>query len=228
MSKSRGNVLYADKLVALFGVDAIRYYLAREITFGQDGSFAPELFVERINMDLANSLGNLLNRTVSMIGKYFGGVIPAYNGKKTNFDGELETLIDLSIKRYEDFMDDLKITEATASVMEIVQRANKYIDETTPWALAKDEAKKDELASVMNHLARAIFVSGMLLKPILVNASDLLFAQLGLDSGVANYEDVHDVHFLDDKVVNKGNQLFPRLDNEAEVAFISELMSPSK
>ena len=228
MSKSKGNVVDPFPLVEKYGVDALRYYLAREVTFGQDGSFTPELFVERINMDLANSLGNLLNRTVSMINKYFGGEIPQYLGKKTAFDGELESLIDLSIKRYESFMDDLKITEGITAVMDIVARANKYIDETTPWALAKDEDKKEELASVMNHLARAIFVSGMLLKPVLVNASDLLFAQLGINLEKVSYDDIFNPSFLDRKVVNKGEQLFPRLDNEVEIAYIASLMNGNK
>ena len=181
MSKSKGNVVDPYPLVERYGVDAVRYYLAREVTFGQDGSFTPEQFVERSNTDLANSLGNLLNRTVSMINKYFQGVIPAYQGKVTPFDGELESVIAVSTKQYENLLDDLKITEAITAAMDIVGRANKYIDETTPWALAKDESKQKDLASVMNHLATALFVAGNLLKPVLVTASDKLFAQLGLN-----------------------------------------------
>ena len=225
MSKSKGNVVDPFPLVERYGVDAVRYYLAREVTFGQDGSFTPEQFVERVNMDLANSLGNLLNRTVSMINKYFDGEIPHYVGKKTNFDGELETLINISIKRYEDNFDDLKVTEGIISAMDIVGRANKYIDETTPWALAKDEAKKEELASVMNHLATAIFISGMLLKPVLVTASDKLFMQLGLNPEEVKYDDIKRFDFLGGQKVVKGEQLFPRLDNEVEVNFIKELMN---
>ena len=171
MSKSKGNVVDPFPLVERYGVDAVRYYLAREINFGSDGSFSPEQFVERINSDLANSLGNLLNRTVSMINKYFDGVIPEYKGKVTPFDGELESMANSVIKNYENLMDDLKITDAIVAVNELVNRANKYIDETTPWVLAK-EGKTEELASVMFHLANSIYIAGMLMKPILVTASD--------------------------------------------------------
>ena len=224
MSKSKGNVVDPFPLVERYGVDAVRYYLTREVTFGQDGSFSPEQFVERCNADLANSLGNLLNRTVSMINKYFGGTIPSYQGRLTPFDGELESVINVSIKQYENLFDDLHVTEAVSAAMDIVARANKYIDETTPWALAKDPEKQKELASVMNHLATAIFVAGMLLKPVLVTASDKLFEQLGLDPEAVKYENILDVAFLGGQAVNKGDQLFPRLDVETEVAYIKSLM----
>ena len=226
MSKSKGNVVDPFPLVEHFGVDAVRYYLAREIVFGQDGSFSPEQFVERVNMDLANSLGNLLNRTVSMINKYFNGVIPSYQGKVTPFDGDLESVMKMTIVNYENLMDDLHITEAIVAVNELVNRANKYIDETTPWALAKDESKVKDLASVMNHLANAIFVAGMLLKPVLVTASDKLFAQLGL--GEVKYEDINNINFVGNQTVNKGDQLFPRLDAAVEVEFIQNLMGGNK
>ena len=225
MSKSKGNVVDPYPLVERYGVDAVRYYLTREINFGSDGSFSPEQFVERINADLANSYGNLLNRTISMISKYFEGVIPEYKGLLTEFDGALESMIDSTISNYEKAMDDLRITEAITYVNELVNRANKYIDETTPWALAKEEAKKDELASVMNHLARAIYVASKLLHPVLVVASDKAFEQLGLSQDKAGYENIHDKHLLDKLTVNKGNPLFPRLDPAIEVPFINELMS---
>ena len=228
MSKSKGNVVDPYPLVERYGVDAVRYYLAREVTFGQDGSFTPEQFVERSNTDLANSLGNLLNRTVSMINKYFQGVIPSYQGKVTPFDGELESVINVSVKQYENLLDDLKITEAITAAMDIVGRANKYIDETTPWALAKDESKQKDLASVMNHLATALFVAGNLLKPVLVTASDKLFAQLGLNPEDVKYDQIYDLTHLGGQTVNKGDQLFPRLDATIEVPFIQELMGVNK
>jgi len=228
MSKSKGNVVDPYPLVERYGVDAVRYYLAREVNFGSDGSFSPEQFVERINTDLANSLGNLLNRTVSMINKYFDGVIPAYPGKVTAFDGELETLMETVIKNNEDLMDDLKITDAIAMVNELTNRANKYIDETTPWALAKEEDKKKDLESVMHHLAMALYVSGMLLKPVLVTSSDKLFDQLGLPEDKRGYENIHKLGILDNLKVNKGDQLFPRLDAAIEVPFIQELMGEKK
>ena len=225
MSKSKGNVVDPYPLVERYGVDAVRYYLTREINFGSDGSFSPEQFVERINSDLANSYGNLLNRTVSMISKYFDGKIPANNGQITEFDASLENMIDVTISSYEKAMDDLKITDAIAYVNELVNRANKYIDETTPWALAKDESKRDHLASVMNHLTRAIFVASRLLHPVLVTASDKAFDQLGLPEANRGYEKIHDKNNLDNLTVCKGEPLFPRLDPQIEVPFINELMS---
>ena len=225
MSKSKGNVVDPYPLVERYGVDAVRYYLTREINFGSDGSFSPEQFVERINSDLANSYGNLLNRTISMIGKYFNGVVPAYEGQLTEFDGALETMIDSTIDQYEKAMDDLKITEAITYVNELVNRANKYIDETTPWVLAKDESLKAKLGSVMNHLARAIYVASRLYHPVLVTASDKAFEQLGLDESKASYENIKDKHILDNSVTVKGNPLFPRLDAAVEVPFIVDLMA---
>ena len=225
MSKSKGNVVDPYPLVERYGVDAVRYYLAREINFGNDGSFSPEQFVERINADLANSYGNLLNRTVSMIGKYFNGVIPAYKGQVTSFDGGLESAVDLTIKEYEKAMDDLRVTEALTYVNELVNRTNKYIDETTPWALAKEEDKKDELASVMNHLARNIYVISRLYHPVLVSASDKAFEQLGLSLEEADYKNIQNKNILDNHQVNKGNPLFPRLDAAVEVGFIASLMA---
>ena len=206
MSKSKGNVVDPYPLVERYGVDAVRYYLTREVNFGSDGSFTPEQFVERINTDLANAYGNLLNRTVSMINKYFGGVIPAYKGQVTEFDGALETMVDTTINEYEKAMDDLRITEAITYVNELVNRSNKYIDETTPWALAKDEAKKEELASVMNHLARSLFVASRLYHPVLVTASDKAFDQLGLPENKRDYEFIKDKSVLDNCKVQKEAQ----------------------
>ena len=227
MSKSKGNVVDPFPLVERYGVDALRYYLTREVTFGSDGSFTPEQFVERINADLANAFGNLLNRTVSMINKYFDGVIPQYKGDVTAFDASLRTAAESTIKIYESNLDDLKITEAIASVNELVSRANKYIDETTPWVLAK-EGKTEELASVMNHLANAIFISAKLYEPVLVKASLKVYDQLGLPEEARDYNNVYKFGSVENYKVVKGEQLFPRLDSEAEVAYIQELMGANK
>ena len=163
-----------------------------------------------------------------MINKYFGGVIPAYKGCVTAFDGNLESVAKETVKQYEFLMDDLKITEAISMVNELVNRANKYIDETTPWALAKDESKQDELASVMNHLANSIYIAGMLLKPVLTRASDKLFAQLGVSGDLLKYENVYNFGCIENLTVNKGEQLFPRLDAAVEVPFIQDLMNGNK
>ena len=228
MSKSKGNAISAYPLIERYGVDAVRYYLVSEVPFGENGIFTPEQFVMRINQDLANNLGNLLNRTVSMIGKYFQGVVPAFEKNVNPTDKELEDLTALTITRYETLVDDLKVTEAYAEIMNLVSRANKYIEENAPWALAKDETKEKELRSVMAHLAHVLFVAGMLLKPILVHKSDAIFDQLGLGNDERHYDLVSDVHLLDGKVVHKGEQLFPRLDAEKEIEAIKVMMAAPK
>ena len=228
MSKSRGNAISAYPLIDRYGVDALRYYLVEEIPFGQDGVFTPEQFVMRINQDLANNLGNLLNRTVSMVDKYFNGIIPAYEKGVGPFDTDLEKMEENTISKYELLVDDLKVTEAYAEVMNLVSRANKYIEENAPWALAKDETKTKELSSVMSHLAHVLFTAGMLLKPILVTKSDKIFDQLGLKEEGRVYENIHNVHLLDNIKVNKGEQLFPRLDAKKEIEAIVEMMNGPK
>lgn len=228
MSKSKGNVVDPYPLVERYGVDAVRYYLTREINFGSDGSFAPELFVERINQDLANALGNLLNRTVSMINKYFDGVVPEYKGRINEVDGNLEDLTKLTIESYERLMDDLKITDAIAQVNELVNRANKYIDETEPWALAKDPEKRSNLESVMTHLANSLYVAGMLMKPVLVTASDKLFDQLGVSGDLLNYDKIKQYGIVSGLKVEKKDQLFPRLNAAVEVEYIQGLMANNK
>ena len=224
MSKSKGNVVDPYPLVERYGVDAVRYYLTREISFGSDGSFTPEQFVERINSDLANAFGNLLNRTIGMMNKYFDGFIPEYKGQVTEFDGALESFIKTSISQYESSLDDLRITEAITFVNEIVNRANKYIDETTPWILAKDEARKAELESVMNHLANAIFIAATLYKPVLVVSSEKALDQLNIPANLRDYQNIYNFGVVGGIQVNKAEQLFPRLDPKVEVPFISELM----
>jgi methionyl-tRNA synthetase len=228
MSKSKGNVIPVPPLVERFGVDAVRYYLAREIIFGQDGQFTPEQFVERLNSDLANNLGNLLNRTVSMIDKYFEGKIPEYKGDTNELDKNLSALAEKTVKSYEVLNDDLKVTEAYTAVMDLVSAANKYIEESAPWVLAKDPAKKAQLASCMAHLANTIFLCGMLLSPILVTKSEKIFDQLGVPSELRNYASATKFGSLHGVSVHKGEQLFPRMDVETEVDFIQQLMAAPK
>lgn len=228
MSKSKGNVIPVPPLVERFGVDAVRYYLCREITFGQDGQFTPEQFVERLNSDLANNLGNLLNRTVSMIIKYFDGVIPAYEGDINTLDKGLHETAEKTIKAYEYLNDDLKVTEAYGAVMDLVSAANKYIEESAPWALAKDPSKKKDLESCMAHLANVIYLCGTLLSPILVTKSEKIYDQLGVPSEMRNYDSAMKFGSLSGVKVVKGDQLFPRLDEAVEVQFIKDLMAAPK
>ena len=226
MSKSKGNVVYPEMLVERYGLDALRYYLMREVSFGSDGVFTPEDFVSRVNYDLANDLGNLLNRTIAMINKYFDGTIPTYAGDVTAFDGELKATAEKTILDYQTEMENMQFSNALSDVWVLISRANKYIDETEPWKLAKEESKKAELASVMAHLAESLRVAAILLQPFLTHAPKEMFAQLGVETEAAkDWTAVQFGHFpADAKVVAKGTPIFPRLDIEAEVAYIKEQM----
>ena len=228
MSKSKGNTISAYPLIERYGVDAVRYYMVSEVPFGNDGVFTPEAFVQRINQDLANNVGNLLNRTVSMINKYFGGIIPEDKGDFNEIDKELRLLCDKTIVAYEALNDDLKVTEAYEAVMELVGRANKYIEESAPWVLAKDPKLNDQLAAVMHHLAHVLFVAGMLLKPIFVTKSEMMFDTLGVPAELRVYEKIREFGILAGLKVNKGDQLFPRLDVEPEIEAIVAMMNGPK
>ncbi|MBS9338611.1 methionine--tRNA ligase [Fructobacillus sp. M2-14] len=232
MSKSKGNVIYPEDLTSRYGLDAVRYYLLRAMPFGNDGVFSPEDFVSRVNYDLANDLGNLLNRTVAMINKYEGGTVPAFTSDVTEFDSSLEELVAEQIAVYEENMQGVHTADALEAVWSIVRRANKYIDETEPWVLAKSAGEnadaKEALASVMAHLAATLRVVGALLQPVMVETPKQIFEQLGLEepeSGV----DLNDLSMAalpaGGTVVKKGTPIFPRLDVEEEVAFIASLVS---
>ena len=229
MSKSKGNVIYPEVLVERYGLDATRYYLLRELPYGQDGTFSPESFVERFNYDLCNDLGNLLNRTIGMINKYCNGIIPKYNGIKISVDKELEEYTLNQIKVIEEQIDTVHISNALAEIWNLISRANKYVDETSPWVLAKsdDNEDKEKLDSVMYHLAESLRKIAILLNPFITHTSNKMFKQLGiLDENLKTWTSLEKYGLINEntKVVEKGEPLFMRLDQEQEIEFIKNQM----
>lgn len=228
MSKSKGNVIYPEMLVERFGLDPLRYYLMRSLPVGSDGTFTPEDYVARINYELANDLGNLLNRTVAMINKYFGGQIPAYVENVTAFDADLAKVVEENIAEYHKQMNAVDYPRALEAVWNIISRTNKYIDETAPWVLAKEDGDKEQLAAVMAHLAASLRVVAHLIQPFMMNTSNAIMEQLGLDLDF-DLENLTLAGFPENiTVVAKGTPIFPRLDMEEEIAYIQSQMTAGK
>ena len=228
MSKSKGNVIYPEMLVERFGLDPLRYYLMRSLPVGSDGTFTPEDYVARINYELANDLGNLLNRTVAMINKYFGGQVPAYVENVTAFDADLSKVVEENIAEYHKQMNAVDYPRALEAVWNIISRTNKYIDETAPWVLAKEDGDKDQLAAVMAHLAASLRVVAHLIQPFMMSTSNAIMEQLGLDLDF-DLENLILAGFPENvTVVAKGTPIFPRLDMEEEIAYIQSQMTAGK
>ena len=232
MSKSKGNAIYADELVHYFGVDAVRYFVLHEMPFAQDGTITWDLMVERVNSDLANVLGNLVNRTISMQNKYFGGVI-SNPLEKEAIDEELISLAMDTPKRVEKAMDTLHVGEAIDEIFALLKRCNKYIDETMPWALAKDETKQDRLAEVLYNLVESITIGANLLTSFMPETSERILAQLypeNAEDGVRDFDDLDKFGLRASgvKVTDKPEILFARLDLEEVLKKAEEIQAAQK
>lgn len=244
MSKSKGNVIYADDLVDMFGVDAVRYFVLHEMPFENDGVISWELMVERMNSDLANTLGNLVNRTIAMSNKYFDGNVAKTgadttgagtdeNGASLDFDAELKAVVTGTKARVEDKMKTLHVADAITEIFTLFKRCNKYIDETMPWALAKDETKKDRLSEVLYNLVESITVGANLLTPYMPETSERILAQLYPANPKAGERDFDDLDKFglrenDIKVTEKPEILFARLDLEEVMKEVEKIQEAQK
>ena len=229
MSKSVGNVVDPNVLVEKYGVDAIRYFLLREIAFGQDGNFNNEALIQRINSDLANDLGNLVSRTVGMIEKYFNGTLPETQ-TATQFDNDLIQTAKNIVPKVETNMDKMMFSDALIELWNLIRRTNKYIDETQPWILIKDESKHSELANVLYNVTESIRIISILLQPFMPNTPELIWQQIGLESGeLTAWDSAKEWGKLSKTLsVKKGNVIFPRIDMKKELAELEEAIKASQ
>ena len=227
MSKSKGNVIYADDLVSFFGVDAVRYFVLHEMPFENDGVITWELMIERMNSDLANTLGNLVNRTISMSNKYFGGVVDNRNAAEA-VDEELKETALNAVKKTVEKMDKLRVADAITEIFTLFKRCNKYIDETMPWALAKDETKQDRLATVLYNLVESITIGASLLQPFMPETAQKIANQLNTSLREMNELDSFGKYVSGTNVVSKPEILFARLDVEKTMEKVNELMEAQK
>ena len=222
MSKSKGNVIYADDAVDLFGVDAVRYFFIHEMPFESDGVVGWDIMIERYNSDLANVLGNLVNRTVSMSNKYFDGLVVNTNNNPDPWDEELKNMALNTVKEVSEKMDNLRVADALTSVFNLFKRCNKYIDETTPWILGKDEDKKDRLASVLYNLIETITIGASLLQSFMPETADKIVKQLNTE--LRSYEDMDTFGlYPDNNKLEKPEMLFARLDSDAILEKVEEI-----
>ena len=227
MSKSKGNVLYADTLVDFFGVDAVRYFVLHEMPFENDGVISWELMVERMNSDLANILGNLVNRTVSMTNKYFGGAVEN-RGIKEPVDEDLKAVVLEAVRLADEKMDRLRVADAMTEIFNIFRRSNKYIDETAPWTLAKDEAKKDRLATVLYNLTEAITIGASLLASFMPQTSEKILSQLRTEKRPLADMKEFGLYPGGNKVTEKPEILFARMDMKEVLEKVSAMRTANE
>ena len=233
MSKSKGNVIYPEQLIDKYGLDATKYFLLKQVPVATDGVFSPEEFIDRYNYDLCNDLSNLLNRTISMVNKYFEGNVPSYNGTLNEADISLENDAKETITKFEEYMKNYEIANAIQTIWTFVSRTNKYIDETSPWSLAKEvegEEQKDKeeriekLKSVIYHLVASLKQIAIMINPFMNSTSKNMLKQLGIEDEIDwnclnDYKNIEGV-----KVIEKGEPIFMRLDREEEIEYIKNLM----
>lgn len=230
MSKSKGNVIYSEPIIELYGIDALKYFLLREFSFGSDGNFSREGFLTRMNADLANDLGNLVSRTITMIDKYFEGIVPE-RALIEEIDDSLLSVVNENISEYEENMENYNFSEALSNVWKIISRSNKYIDETKPWVLGKEPESKERLKTVLYNLGEVLFKVSILIRPFMEHTANAIFEQLGLDNPDISWDMLKDENsFESGQRVSKHSPMFPRVDvkkeidrwNEANQKFIDE------